>query len=87
MAPLHLHAVFEMYRAFPANAQFNGAQRGPMPVPLFFGTGDGSPFAKLVPMIADGLRAHGCAHVRNGLDSWRRALCGRGSTGTGDRSD
>ena len=62
-----LHAMFEMYRAFPANAQFNAAQRGPMPVPLFLGTGDGSPFAKLVPKIADGLRAHGCAHVETGL--------------------
>jgi pimeloyl-ACP methyl ester carboxylesterase len=62
-----LHAIFEMYRAFPANAQFNAAQRGPMPIPLFFGTGDGSPFAKLVPKIADGLRAHGCIHVETGL--------------------
>jgi pimeloyl-ACP methyl ester carboxylesterase len=62
-----LHAVFEMYRAFPANAQFNAAQRGPIDVPVFFGTGDGSPFAKLVPKIADGLRAHGCTHVETGL--------------------
>jgi pimeloyl-ACP methyl ester carboxylesterase len=62
-----LHAVFEMYRAFPANAQFNAAQRGPMPIPLFFGTGDGSPFAKLIPKIADGLRAHGCTRVETGL--------------------
>ena len=62
-----LHAVFEMYRAFPANAQFNAAQRGPMPIPLFFGTGDGSPFAKLVPKVADGLRAHGCTRVETGL--------------------
>jgi pimeloyl-ACP methyl ester carboxylesterase len=62
-----LHAVFEMYRAFPDNAQFNAAQRGSMPIPLFFGTGDGSPFAKLVPKIADGLRAHGCTHVETGL--------------------
>ena len=62
-----LHAVFEMYRAFPANAQFNAAQRGPMPVPLFYGTGDGSPFAKLVPWVAEGLRAHGCTHVETGL--------------------
>ncbi len=62
-----LHAVFEMYRAFPANAQFNAARREPMPVPIFFGTGDGSPFAKLVPKIADSLRAHGCTHVETGL--------------------
>jgi len=62
-----LHAMFEMYRAFPRNAEFNAAQTGPMPVPIFFGTGDGSPFAKLVPKIAHGLRAHGCAHVETGL--------------------
>jgi len=62
-----LHAVFEMYRAFPANAQFNVAQRGPNDVPLFFGTGDASPFAKLIPRVAEGLRANGCTHVATGL--------------------
>jgi pimeloyl-ACP methyl ester carboxylesterase len=62
-----LHAVFEMYRAFPANAQFNAAQRGPNDVPLFLGAGDGSPFAQLVPKMAEGLRANGCAHVETGL--------------------
>jgi pimeloyl-ACP methyl ester carboxylesterase len=66
-SPAQLHAVFEMYRAFPANAQFNAAQRGTNDVPLFFGTGDGSPFAKLVPKIAEGLRANGCSHVETGL--------------------
>jgi hypothetical protein len=55
-----LHAAFEMYRAFPANAQFNVAQRGPNDVPLFFGAGDASPFAKLIPKVAEGLRANGC---------------------------
>jgi pimeloyl-ACP methyl ester carboxylesterase len=59
--------MFEMYRAFPANVQFNAAQRGPNDVPLFVGAGDGSPFAKLVPKIADSLRAHGCTHVETGL--------------------
>ncbi len=66
-AVAQLHAVFEMNRAFPANEQINVAQRGPMPIPLFFGTGDGSRFAKLVPNIADGLRAHGCTRVETGL--------------------
>jgi pimeloyl-ACP methyl ester carboxylesterase len=56
-----------MYRAFPANAQFNAAQHGPNNVPLFLGAGDGSPFAKLVPKMADGLRANGCTHVETGL--------------------
>ena len=65
--PAQLHAVFEIYRAFPANAQFNAAHREPIQVPIFFATGDGSPFAKLVPRIADGLRAHGCTHVETGL--------------------
>jgi pimeloyl-ACP methyl ester carboxylesterase len=66
-ADAQLHAAFEMYRAFPANAQFNAAQRGPMPIPLFFGAGDGSPFAKLIPKIAHDLRAHGCTRVETGL--------------------
>ena len=62
-----LHAVFEMYRAFPENARFNQSQRKPNEVPLFLGAGEGSPFAKLVPKIAEGLRAHGCTHVETGL--------------------
>jgi pimeloyl-ACP methyl ester carboxylesterase len=66
-SPAQLHAVFEMYRAFPANAQFNAAQRGPNDVPLLVGTGDGSPFAKLVPKMAEGLRASGCTHVETGM--------------------
>ena len=66
-APAQLHAAFEMYRAFPANAQFNAAQRGPNDVPLFLAAGDGSPFAKLVPKIAEGLRANGCTHVETGV--------------------
>jgi len=49
-----LHAMFEIYRAFPANEKFNAAQRGRNDVPLFFGAGDHSPFAKLVPKFADG---------------------------------
>jgi pimeloyl-ACP methyl ester carboxylesterase len=62
-----LHAVFEMYRAFPANAQFNAAQRGQNDVPLYWAAGDGSPFAKLIPKIAEGLHASGCTHVETRL--------------------
>ena len=65
--PAQLHAVFEMYRAFPANAQFNAAQRGSNDVPLLLAAGDRSPFAQLVPKMAEGLRANGCAHVESGL--------------------
>jgi pimeloyl-ACP methyl ester carboxylesterase len=66
-APAQLHAAFEMYRAFPANAQFNAAQREPNGVPIFMAVGDGSPFVPLLPKMADGLRANGCAHVETGL--------------------
>jgi pimeloyl-ACP methyl ester carboxylesterase len=65
--PAQLHAAFEMYRAFPANEKFNQAQRGQNDVPLFLGAGDGSPFAKLIPKIAEGLRANGCTQVETGL--------------------
>jgi pimeloyl-ACP methyl ester carboxylesterase len=36
-------------------------------VPSFVGAGNGSPFARLVPKIAEGLRANGCTHVETGL--------------------
>ena len=63
-----LHAVLEMYRAFPANAKFNAERRQRNDVPLLLGAGgNGSPFAALIPNMADDLRAHGCTHVRNEL--------------------
>jgi len=62
-----LHAAFEMYRAFPANAKFNTSQTGSNDVPLFFGAGESSPFAKLVAKFAKGIRANGCSHVETGL--------------------
>jgi pimeloyl-ACP methyl ester carboxylesterase len=65
--PAQLHAAFEMYRAFPANAQFNVVQRGPNEVPLFYGAGEKSPFAKLVPKVAEGLRANGFTHLETAL--------------------
>ena len=61
-----LHAMFEIYRAFPANEKFNAAQRERNDVPLFVGAGDGSPFMKLVPKFAEGLRANGCTQVKTG---------------------
>ena len=48
-------------------AQFNAAQRRPNDVPLYVAAGDSSPFAKLIPKIAEGLRANGCIHVETGL--------------------
>lgn len=65
--PEQLHAAFEMYRAFPANAEFNAVRRDPNDVPLFLAAGDQSPFATLVPKNAEGLRANGCTRVETGL--------------------
>lgn len=65
--PVQLHAMFEIYRAFPANEKFNAAQRAPNDVPLFIAFGDRSPFVKLLPKIAEGLRANGCTRVETGL--------------------
>jgi pimeloyl-ACP methyl ester carboxylesterase len=61
--PAQLHSAFEMYRAFPANAEFNRAQHNTIDVPILYAAGDGSPFAKIVSKIADGLRANGCTNV------------------------
>jgi pimeloyl-ACP methyl ester carboxylesterase len=65
--PAQLHAVFDIYRAFPANGEFNAAQSMPLAVPVFLAAGDGSPFAKLLPLIAEGLRAKGCKDVKTSL--------------------
>jgi pimeloyl-ACP methyl ester carboxylesterase len=65
--PAQLHAVFEMYRASPANARVNAAQRGRNDVPLFLGAGDRSPFARLLPKMAEDLRARGFSRVATGL--------------------
>ena len=53
--------------AFPANEKFNAAQRDKIDVPLFFGAGEHSPFAKLLPKVAADLRAHGWTDVQTGL--------------------
>lgn len=61
-APDHLRAGMEMYRAFPDNEKFNAAQLGAIDVPIVMVGGDHS-FGKLLPRVADALRAHGCASV------------------------
>ena len=66
-SPAQHRAAFEMYRAFPANEKFNAAQRDKIDVPLFYGAGELSPFAKLLPKVAADLRAHGWTHVETGL--------------------
>jgi pimeloyl-ACP methyl ester carboxylesterase len=62
--PKHLRALLEIYRAFPADEKFNGAQEGVINVPLVLATGGNSPFERLMPSFAASLRAHGCAKVK-----------------------
>ena len=66
-SPAQHHAAFEMYRAFPTNEKFNAAQRDKIDVPLFYGAGEHSPFAKLLPKVAADLKVHGCTHVETEL--------------------
>lgn len=63
-APEHLHAAFEIYRAFPANEKFNAEQQRKIEVQLVLAVGGESPFLKDLPIMAEALRAHGCAKVR-----------------------
>jgi pimeloyl-ACP methyl ester carboxylesterase len=63
-APKHLHALLEMYRAFPANEKFNAAQSSAINVPLVLAPGENSPFEKLMPGFAEALRDHGCENVK-----------------------
>jgi pimeloyl-ACP methyl ester carboxylesterase len=50
--PESLHASFEMYRAFPANATFNQAHRDPLELPIVLVGADHSGGALLSPMSA-----------------------------------
>ena len=63
-APEHLRALLEIYRAFPANEKFNAAQRSAISLLLVLVPGENSPFEKLMPGFAEGLRDHGCANVK-----------------------
>jgi pimeloyl-ACP methyl ester carboxylesterase len=66
-APEHLHAAFEIYRAFPANEKFNAEQQSRIDVPLVLAVGSESVFLKDLSIMADALRAHGCTNVRTGV--------------------
>jgi pimeloyl-ACP methyl ester carboxylesterase len=63
-APEHLHAAFEIYRAFPANEKFNAEQQNGIDVPLVLAVGGESPLLKDLPTMVEALRAHGCTNVR-----------------------
>jgi pimeloyl-ACP methyl ester carboxylesterase len=64
VAPEHLRALLEIYRAFPANEKFNAAQHSAISLPLVLAPGENSPFEKLTPSFAEALQNHGCANVK-----------------------
>ena len=61
-APASLRAGMEFYRALPVSGKFNEEQRGAFDVPVVLAGGEQS-FAKLMPKVAEALKAHGCASV------------------------
>ena len=63
--PDHLRAGLELYRAFPANGEFNASQRSAIDVPLVWAAGEKSFFGKIGSRIAKDLQAHGCRNVKS----------------------
>ena len=61
-APEQLRAAFELYRALPANEEFNAAQRGTIDLPLVLAGGDQS-FGPLLPGLAETLHTFGWSNV------------------------
>jgi len=66
-APEHLHAGFEIYRAFPATGKFNADQSSRLDLPLVLGAGSVSPFSRDLPALAEALQEHGCVNVKTEL--------------------
>jgi hypothetical protein len=58
-----LHAAFEIYRGFPADARWNAAQSAPNPVPLTVAVGEQSFFAAHLTTFVEGYRASGMTRV------------------------
>jgi len=60
-----LHAAFEVYRAFPKDAEWNAAQTAPNSVPLVVAVGEKSFFNTLLPTFVEGYRAKGMTRVQS----------------------
>jgi pimeloyl-ACP methyl ester carboxylesterase len=60
-----LHAAFEIYRAFPKDAEWNTAQTAPNSVPLVVAVGEKSFFNELLPTFVEGYRTKGMTHVES----------------------
>jgi pimeloyl-ACP methyl ester carboxylesterase len=65
--PQQLHSIFEIYRAFPANVEFNQAHRGTNALPVYIAYGEKSHQGTMAPKVAAGLRDAGFSHVQTGV--------------------
>lgn len=61
--PEQLHAAFEIFRAFPQDAEWNQHQTGPIPIPVVIGIGDNSFFAPFLDKFVQGCRGRGISNV------------------------
>jgi pimeloyl-ACP methyl ester carboxylesterase len=62
-----LHAAFEIYRAFPKDAEWNAQQTTPNSVSLTVAVGERSFFARLLPAFVEGYRAKGMTQVESAI--------------------
>jgi pimeloyl-ACP methyl ester carboxylesterase len=60
-----IHAAFEIYRAFPKDAEWNAAQTAQNSVPLVVAVGEKSFFNGHLATFVEGYRAKGMAHVES----------------------
>lgn len=58
-----LHAAFEIYRGFPADAEWNKAQAAPNRLPLTVAVGEKSFFSRYLATFVDGFGAKGMTNV------------------------
>jgi pimeloyl-ACP methyl ester carboxylesterase len=66
-APEHLHAAFEIFRAFPATGKFNAEQTSQLDLPLVIAAGSNSLLSRDLPTLAEALHEHGCVNVKTEL--------------------
>lgn len=58
-----LHAGFEIYRAFPRDAEVNASDGAPVATPVVICVGEKSPFHALQPTLIEGFHGKGIANV------------------------
>jgi pimeloyl-ACP methyl ester carboxylesterase len=60
-----IHAAFEIYRAFPANGEYNAARTEAIKTPVVVAVGEKSFFAEYLPTFVDAYHEKGVMHVES----------------------